>query len=90
VPAVAWVELIDRLAEWAGVAVGESPRGVEPLLARYPPDVLGFVRETLARGEPVRSAIARIQPELVRIDDDLLNVNTPDDLERAGALGASS
>lgn len=80
------VELIDRLAACAGAAVAVGPRGVEPLLARYPTESLGVLAEALGRGEAARDAIARLDPEPIQCDAGLLNVNTPEDLERARSV----
>lgn len=83
--------VVQRLAELpAGAAIAVDPDGREqPLCARWP---LAVVRETVneivAAGERRMSALVdAIDPELVvATTDELLNVNTPADLQRAKEL----
>ena len=77
------------------VAVVEAAGRVQPLLARYSPDVADALAEAVAVGTPAREAVSRLDPrvvgsdELARFGDPeliCLNVNTPADLERAEAV----
>jgi molybdopterin-guanine dinucleotide biosynthesis protein A len=82
---------IAALAELpAGAAIAVDPDGREqPLCARWPLGVaLEAVEELVARGERRMSALVdAVDPELVTATaEDLLNVNTPDDLARAALL----
>jgi molybdenum cofactor guanylyltransferase len=83
------VALIDRLAGCAGAAVVESPRGIEPLLARYGPEALDVLGSAMASGKSARAAVTPLDPEVIRYDDELLNVNTPADLDLARSVVAS-
>ncbi len=90
-------ELITRLV--AASAPGTSARlaayngQVQPLLGRYEPAAVELLEAALAKDPraPLREAVARLDPELVEVTDPavLFNVNTPEDLRRAGALAES-
>jgi molybdopterin-guanine dinucleotide biosynthesis protein A len=83
--------VVARLAELpAGAAIAVDPDGREqPLCARWPLAVArDTVAELVAAGERRMSAMVdAIDPEFVVASaDELLNVNTPEDLKRAADL----
>jgi molybdopterin-guanine dinucleotide biosynthesis protein A len=88
--------LVAHLAALDAPIVVPSVAGrLEPLAARYDSASIPAFEEALAAGEPVREAIARLEPvlvterELERFGDPrrlFMNVNTPEDLARAEAL----
>jgi molybdopterin-guanine dinucleotide biosynthesis protein A len=82
---------VARLAELpAGAAIAVEPDGREqPLCSRWPRAVVAdSVAHLLAQGERRMSALVdAIDPEFVVATlEELLNVNTPEDLERAHGL----
>ncbi len=83
--------VVARLAALApGPAIAVDPDGrVQPLCARWPlATARDAVRRIVESGERRMSALVdAMNPELVVADaDELLNVNTPEDLERARQL----
>jgi len=87
--------VVARLAQLpAGAAIAVDGDGREqPLCARWPRAVTSeSAQQLIADGELRMSALVdAIDPEFVLATaDELLNVNTPQDLERARALSASS
>ncbi len=91
-------EVVSRLAfakAGGAAAVVASRDGValEPLLARYEPQALSpLAAAASGAGEPLRTIVARLEPRIVQVEDDVFfNVNTPEDLEAAAlALRRSS
>jgi molybdopterin-guanine dinucleotide biosynthesis protein A len=87
--------LLEWLAELdAAVAVLEVGGRMQPLVARYETEVAASLRGALRRRAPLRDAVGELGPrvvgdaELVRFGEPELlcmNVNTPEDLERAAA-----
>jgi molybdopterin-guanine dinucleotide biosynthesis protein A len=68
----------------AAVAVGGMGSGMHPLLARYEAAALPALEAALNAQEPLRETVARLSPVWVGVrDDELLNVNTPEELEQA-------
>jgi molybdopterin-guanine dinucleotide biosynthesis protein A len=71
------------------LVVAASHNGqIQPLLARYEPEALEPLAAALARNNSMMDAVARAGARPLEVSDpDLLfNVNTPEDLLRAGAL----
>jgi molybdopterin-guanine dinucleotide biosynthesis protein A len=89
-----------RLAEWIAtrdvtLAVPRVGGRLQPLFARYAPEVLPSLREALATLAPLQETLAALDPvivaeaELEPFGDPerlLFNVNTPGDLARAEAM----
>jgi molybdenum cofactor guanylyltransferase len=88
--------LLQWLAELdAAVAVLEVSGRMQPLVARYDSEVAPSLRGALRRGAPLRDALGELGPrvvsetELSRFGEPgllCMNVNTPEDLERAAAV----
>jgi molybdenum cofactor guanylyltransferase len=92
--------LLGHLAELIGergrrAVAAEVGGELEPLLAAYAPAAEGPLAAALAARQPLREAVASLEPEalaegeLRRFGDPptlALNVNSPADLERAAAL----
>jgi molybdopterin-guanine dinucleotide biosynthesis protein A len=81
--------LLRALADAREPTVVAGPRGVEPLLGRYEPELLPLLRQSLASGAPARELVdaagaARIEGEALEAFGEpagfLRNVNTEDDL----------
>jgi molybdopterin-guanine dinucleotide biosynthesis protein A len=78
------------------IVVGESERGLEPLLGVYPTAALASIRDLIERGSQRLNDLLDIvpiwvveRPGCVRMDPEELsyfNVNTPEELSRAEAL----
>lgn len=89
----------ERLRAGADVAIARSERGLEPLFAWYGPACLAAVERALERGdERVVSFFGEVRVSEMKTEEaaryaDLaltfLNLNTPDDVERARAALAS-
>ncbi len=60
----------------------------QPLLGCYQPEARALLSEALERGAPVKEAVAVIGARAYEVNEPswLLNVNTPADMARAGAL----
>jgi molybdopterin-guanine dinucleotide biosynthesis protein A len=72
--------------------VASSEGRLQPLLARYEPEALEPLSAALQSGGPsVREVVASLGARLCEVSDPaaLFNVNTPEDLLRAGALLAA-
>jgi molybdopterin-guanine dinucleotide biosynthesis protein A len=88
--------LIELLAEAPEPLVVPTIEGrMQPLLARYEPSLLPRLEAALEREDPLTRIVESLRPrlltedELARFGDPrrlLLNVNDPDDLQRAEAL----
>ena len=92
-----------RLLAWLGTlqdaaAVCEVDGRIQPLLARYRPQVADRLAAALQRREPLQDTVAALGPrllgevELRRFGDPnriVFNVNSPDDVARAEALLAT-
>jgi molybdopterin-guanine dinucleotide biosynthesis protein A len=81
------------------VAVTRTDAGLEPLPGRYAPSVLPALEAAVAAGLSMQAVVAGLEPgviegaELRAFGDPgrlLLNVNAPEDLERAGAALAEA
>jgi molybdopterin-guanine dinucleotide biosynthesis protein A len=73
-------DLIARLA----AADGAAAVGLQPFPGRYEPAALPVLREALASEAPVKDALAALDPATVEADpDELLGVNTPEELAAA-------
>lgn len=91
--------LLDALAGAPERLVVPAPGGkLQPLLARYGPELLPRLEAALAREEPLRRTVASLSPrllgdaELARFGDPerlLFNVNDAQDLARAARLLAA-
>jgi len=88
-------ELIAWLAGLSGLAVPRLDGRLHPLLARYEANALGALARSAGEGRSAQEAIRALEPrlvdraELARFGDPrrlLMNVNTPQDLERASAI----
>jgi molybdopterin-guanine dinucleotide biosynthesis protein A len=86
-------DLIGQLADadpgGAAAVVTRAAGRLQPLLACYQPHALGLLSAGGSGAEqPLREAVAAIDPALYEVEDpDLLfNVNTPDDLLQAAAM----
>jgi len=86
-------DLIGQVADaepgGAAAVVATGAGRLQPLLACYQPQALELLSSARTRaGQPLRDAIAAIDPALYEVEDpDLLfNVNTPDDLLQAAAM----
>jgi molybdopterin-guanine dinucleotide biosynthesis protein A len=69
------------------IAAARTRRGIEPLVACYPPSALRPLHAALREGRPsLRRILEREGVEGVAVDQGrVLNVNRPEDLERAAA-----
>ena len=68
----------------SGVVVAASGGELQPVLGVYPPDAAGALREAAEAGEPLRAAVAALDPVLVELPVEALrSVDTPEDLRRA-------
>jgi molybdopterin-guanine dinucleotide biosynthesis protein A len=86
-------ELIFELVSAHGdatAALASHGHAIQPLLGRYSPLALGPL-EAAESGASLREAVLRCSPALVEVADpnELLNVNTAVDLERAAELLAA-
>jgi molybdopterin-guanine dinucleotide biosynthesis protein A len=88
-PLLAW------LAAFPGAAMAQLAGRAQPLLARYPLDASPLLEPALAKGRPLRTALAELAPavvaedELSRFGDPArlcFNVNDAADLRAAGRL----
>lgn len=88
--------LIAELAKCDAALLVPAPRGeIQPLLARYGPELLAPLQDALQRGEPLRRTVHSLEPELVA-DAQLaafgdpgrvfFNVNSDEDLIAAEQL----
>lgn len=92
-------ELLAWLADVRAPLVVPSASGrLQPLLARYTPDLAGFLVQALHAEEPVHQALERLDPRVVGEDELarfgspdrlLFNVNSDADLQEAERLLAS-
>ena len=85
-----WISRLDE-----EIAVCEVDGEIEPLLGRYSPSTADALEAALARGAPMREAVAALGPfviteeKLVRFADPrriVFNVNTPEDVAAAEDL----
>jgi molybdenum cofactor guanylyltransferase len=82
--------LVAEPADGAPAVIATSPStGPQPLLGRYEPAAAALLAPAArAARVPVRAAVAAIGPRLLEVADEqeLFNVNSPDDLLLAAAL----
>jgi molybdenum cofactor guanylyltransferase len=82
--------LADAPADGAPAVIATSPSaGPQPLLGRYEPAAAELLASVASEARlPVRAAVAAIGPRLLEVSDEeeLFNVNSPDDLLLAAAL----
>ncbi|HET6409282.1 MAG TPA: molybdenum cofactor guanylyltransferase [Chthoniobacteraceae bacterium] len=82
-------ELREAVATGVNVACAETQDGPQPLISVWRTSIAPWLRNELAGGHPsVRDVLTRIGFRAVRFAeaDVFLNVNTPEDLQRAQAI----
>lgn len=82
-------ELRAALASGAKVACAETADGLQPLISMWRTELAPWLREQLSDGHPaVRDVLARAGLTRLMVSDAniCLNVNTPEDLQRAEAI----